>query len=34
VLGPPLGPFEPPTGLQRIRFCSLEIHQLQLAAAI
>jgi hypothetical protein len=34
VLGPPLGPFEPPTGLQGIRLCSLEIHQLHLAAAI
>jgi hypothetical protein len=32
VLGPPLGPFEPLTGLQGIRFCSLEIHQLHLAA--
>ena len=32
VLGPPLGPFEPLTGLQGIRLCSLEIHQLHLAA--
>jgi hypothetical protein len=32
VLGPPLGPFEPFTGLQRIRRCSLQIHQSHLAA--
>jgi hypothetical protein len=32
VLGPPLGPFEPLTGLQGIRLCSLEIYQLHLAA--
>src|SRR5450631_2837261 len=32
VLGPPLGPFEPLTGLQGIRLCSPEIHQLHLAA--
>src|SRR6267142_3590519 len=32
VLGPPIGPFEPLTGLQGIRLCSLEIHQLHLAA--
>jgi hypothetical protein len=34
VLGPPLGPFEPLTGLQGIRLCSLEIHQLHLAAIV
>src|SRR6202790_129422 len=32
VLGPPLCPFEPLTGLQGIRLCSLEIHQSHLAA--
>ena len=32
VLGPPLGPLQPLAGLQGIRFCSLEVHQLHLAA--
>jgi hypothetical protein len=32
VLGPPLGPFEPLTCLQGIGLCSLEVHQLHLAA--